>query len=254
MKVLFAFLRFCCIMEAVILMPKDKNIHSGHRDRVRERFCETGLDSFADHNVLELVLFYSVPRRDTNELAHRLIKHFGSLPAVFEASVERLMEVPGISYNSAVLIRLFTEVGKRYAMSKQKKGVVLDDMETAANYVSGLFIGDSVESFYIICLDGRNKVICCEKHSSGTATNSSVTIPFVIDSVTKHKARSVILAHNHPASYARPSYEDVDITRRIKRLLDEMHIHLIDHIIVGYDGKCVSMSASRMMSEDYGVN
>ena len=235
-------------------MPKDKSIHSGHRDRVRERFCKTGLDSFADHNVIELVLYYSVPRKDTNEIAHRLIEHFGSFSAVFEASVERLMEVPGISYNSAVLIRLFNEVGKRYAMSKQGKGVVLDDMKKAADYASGLFIGDKYESFFVICLDGRNRVICSDRHSVGTVANLSVSIPLVLDSAVKHNARGVILAHNHPSAYSQPSCEDIDVTRRIKQLLDEMHIHLIDHIIVGYDGKCTSMSASRMLNEEYGVN
>ncbi len=222
-------------------MSENKSIHNGHRQRVRERFCETGLESFADHNVLELVLFYSVPRKDTNELAHSLIEHFGSLYAVFEASVERLMEVPGISYNSAVLIKLFPEVLKRYSLSKQGKGIVLKNIKDIADYVSGFFIGESVESFYVVCLDGKNKVICSEKHSVGSTSVTAVVIPRVIDSAVKHKASGIIIAHNHPSTSAQPSGDDRCITSKIGKLLEEMRIQLIDHIIVGFDGKCTSM-------------
>ena len=234
-------------------MPeKNKNIHSGHRNRVKERFCETGLSSFADHNILEFVLFYSVPRKDTNELAHRLIEHFGSLHAVFEASVERLMEVPGISYNSAVLIRLFPEVNKRYMLSKQGKRTRFKTMDDAANFVSNLFIGDSVESFYVICLDSNNRVICCDKHSSGSVTTTNVTISLVLDSAVRHKAVGVLLAHNHPSAIARPSNDDITTTRMIKDTLEKMHVNLIDHMIVGHDGKCISMKQLGLLNENYG--
>ena len=222
-------------------MSKDNNIHSGHRQRVRERFCETGLDSFADHNVLELVLFYSLPRKDTNGIAHRLLESFGSLSAVFEASVERLMEVPGITYNSAVLIHLFNEVARRYAISKMDDGIALSDTETAAKYAAGLFMGMGEEALYIICLDGRNRVICCELHSKGTVDTTEVCVRRVIDSAVKHRASKVILAHNHPAAALRPSQSDVETTKKIELLLDNMNIALADHIIVGGNGKCLSM-------------
>lgn len=241
-------------MVSVIEVPeKNKNVHAGHRSRVKERFCESGLSSFADHNILEFVLFYSVPRKDTNELAHKLIEHFGSLYAVFEASVERLMEVPGISYNSAVLIRLFPEVNKRYMLSKRGKNVVFNTMDDVAAYVPSLFLGDSVESFYIICLDAQNRVICNEKHSTGSVISTDVRISTVIDSAVRHKAVGVLLAHNHPSTIARPSAEDISTTANIKEMLGKMKIKLIDHVIVGYDGKCASMSQLGLLDDIYGV-
>lgn len=220
---------------------KKKNLHSGHRNRVRERFCETGLSSFADHNVLEFILFYSVPRKDTNELAHKLLERFGSLHAVFEASVERLMEVPGISYNSAVLIRLFPEVNKRYMLSKQGKRPRFKSIKEVAEYVSSLFIGDSVESVYVICLDSYNRVICCDKHSTGSTTSTSISVSLVVDCAVRHKAAGVILAHNHPDTVARPSREDISATLKVKDALENMRIKLVDHVTVGSDGKCASM-------------
>lgn len=220
---------------------------------MRERFCESGLSSFADHNVLELILFYSVPRKDTNELAHGLLNHFGSLTAVFEASVERLMEVPGITYNSAVLIKLFTEVGKRYAVSKHDKGFIFKDSKQVAKYVSSLFIGESTELFYVICLNGRNQIISSDKHSNGSVNSTSVSIPVVLDTVARHKASGVILAHNHPSTVATPSNDDIETTQKLDKLLKEMRITLIDHIIVGCDGKCVSLNDLGRIREYCGV-
>ena len=241
------------MLSVIYVTDNNKNVHSGHRSRVKERFCETGLSSFADHNILEFVLFYSVPRKYTNVLAHNLIEHFGSLHAVFEASVERLMEVPGISYNSAVLIRLFPEVNKRYMLSKQGKRPSLNSVDIAAEYAASLFIGDSVESFYIICLDSNNRVICCEKHSSGSVTSTDVRISTVIDCAVCHKAVGVILAHNHPSALARPSHDDISTTNKIKEILDRMQIKLIDHIIVGRNGKCSSILQLGLLNDTYGV-
>lgn len=235
-------------------MSNEKNVHSGHRMRVKERFCEAGLSSFADHNVLELVLFYSVPRKDTNELAHRLLDHFGSLHAVFEANVERLMEVPGISYNSAVLIKLFTEVSKRYSVSKNGKRVVFKSTDDIAKYVSGLFIGETIESFYILCVDGRGCLMSCEKHSTGSVLNAPVCIPVVIDTVVRNKACAVIVAHNHPNNTADPSGDDIEITKKLYKLLKAMNITLLDHVVVGCDGKCRSIEDIRRLECNYEVN
>lgn len=218
-----------------------KNVHSGHRNRIKERFCAEGLDFFADHNVLELVLFYSVPRRDTNELAHRLLEHLGSLSAVFEADVGRLMQVPGITYNTAVLIKLFPAVARRYSMSKFETGTVMDNTGIAADYAASLFLGESEEVTYVICLDGKNKVLCCDRFSRGSVNTTEISVRGIVDCVIRHKAVKVILTHNHPSGMARPSYEDIETTRKICSVLSEMNIVVEDHITVGGNGKCASM-------------
>lgn len=237
----------------MITIEDNKNVHSGHRKRVKERFCESGLSSFADHTVLELVLYYSIPRKDTNVLAHKLLDHFGSLHAVFEAELGRLMEVPGISYNSAVHIKLFPEVFKRYSMSKAGKKVVFSDYGVIADYVSGLFFGESAESLYVICLDGRNAVISCTRHSTGSASGTSVSNSMIIDDATCHKARGIVIAHNHPATIAEPSPADYEVTKKLYHLLKEMDIELVDHIIFGCDGKCASIRDRMMLDGRYGV-
>lgn len=230
-------------------MSDAANLHSGHRDRVRERFCAEGLDSFADHNVLEFLLFYSIPRKDTNELAHRLILHFGSLCGVFDASIERLMEVKGISYSTAVLIKLAVAVGRRYEIMKHDVGTVLDSTDIAADYIAPFFMGESEEIVYAICLDGKNKVIATEKISKGSITTSEVSVRSIVDCVVKHKAVKVILSHNHPASKARPSYEDIQTTKKIRNVLTELAVCLEDHIIIGNDGKTASMRELGILSE-----
>ncbi len=229
-------------------MEKPRNIHSGHRDRVRERFCSEGLDYFADHNVLEFLLFYSVPRKDTNELAHRLISHFGSLTGVFDASVERLMQVKGMTYNSAVLLKLAVAVGRRYQIAKHDVGTVLEDTSIAADFAASLFMGESEEVVFVICMDGKNKVICAERISKGSVNTTDVSIRSIIDSVVKHKAVKVILAHNHPAAKARPSCDDIQTTRKVYSVLEEIGIPLEDHIIVGSDGKTSSMRELELLN------
>ncbi|MBQ9557177.1 MAG: hypothetical protein IJU94_01065 [Clostridia bacterium] len=222
-------------------MPKEKNIHSGHRIRVKNRFCKDGLDSFADHNVLELMLFYSVPRKDTNELAHRLIESFGSFHAVLEASKERLMEVPGVTENTAVLIRLFNEVGRRYNISRVRKGIKLNDMASLLKYAAELCAGKSNEVLYIICLDCCGRLLGTDLHTQGTEDATEVCMRRVIDSAVKNKAKMVVLVHNHPISDTTPSPGDIQTTLRIKALLSELNINLADHIIVDSTGQCESM-------------
>ena len=224
-------------------MLAKKNMHSGHRDRVRDRFTADGLDSFADHNILELILFYSVPRRDTNELAHRLLEHFGSIPAVLDASVERLTEVPGITYNTAVLLHLFPAVYKRYELSKHSSGKELGTVAALYDHVSELFIGESEEVLYVVCLDGKNRLICEEKISSGSVNATAVSANRVLDCALRNKAASLVMAHNHPGNDARPSIADIYSTERIEKALGAVSILLQDHIIVGSDGKIASMRA-----------
>lgn len=136
----------------------EKNLHEGHRKRVKERFIIEGLDSFNDHQVLELLMFYAIPMKDTNELAHKMIKEFGSLSGLFEANPKDICNKCGVSENSAILISLIPSLARRYFKGKWGEKIVLNSASKAGEYSVSLFVGKHYENFYIICLDSQNKV------------------------------------------------------------------------------------------------
>lgn len=223
-------------------------IHDGHRERMRQRFLRYGLDSFEDHNVLELLLFYAVPRKDTNELAHRLLETFGSLDKVMEASQEALMAVPGMGESAAALLRLIPAAGQRYLMAKQETGSVLNNSTKTGNYLLPRFLSATEEMAYILCLDGKMAVLDCVRLGEGSISSVCLNVRTVVQVALDKRAACVILAHNHVSGVALPSAEDREATRRIQRALETVGICLLDHIIVA-DGDFVSMSDSGMLEQ-----
>ena len=210
-------------------------IHDGHRGRLREQFNQHGLDSFNDITALELLLFYSVPRKDTNEIAHRLLGHFGSLHDVFNASLEELMEVPGISFNSAVLISLLPQLMKKVEMSKVSGMKTINSVSDAAEYFIPRFMNERDELLLILCLDSKNNIICCREIARGTVNSVDANSRRIVEMALKHKAVSVILAHNHPRGVAVPSREDDHTTQYIYKALRLVGINLDDHLIIADD-------------------
>ncbi len=206
--------------------------HSGHRKRMRERFLRHGLDNFKDHEILELLLFYAQPRMDMNETAHALLETFGSLDAVFEATPEALMTVPGIGESAAALIRLIPAAARRYRMAKEERGVILATSEEAGRYLIPRFMNCREETVYLVCLDAKLKVLDCRQVGSG----STVSVPFrlrkIVEVALMHNATAVILAHNHTSGIALPSKEDEITTLRVRDVLAEVGVVLYDHIIV----------------------
>ena len=140
-------------------------VHDGHRARMKARFVRSGLDNFDDHSVLELLLFYAVPRRDVNELAHALLDHFGTLDAVFEASFEDMMRVPGVGENVATLLTLIPQVGRRYQMAKRRQQTILRSSEDAGHYLVPLYLYERTEVVYLLCLDAKGGLISCRERS-----------------------------------------------------------------------------------------
>lgn len=207
-------------------------VHDGHRARLREKFTEHGLETFNDVNALELLLFYSVPRKDTNELAHRLIQHFGSLSEVFNASVEELTEVQGISYNSAVLISLMPQLYKKAEISSISQMKKIKNSRDAGAYLLPRFLNERDEVLYMLCLDTKRDVICCREVARGTVNSIDVSARRVVETALKVKANSVIIAHNHPRGILMPSKEDENFTKELMRSLNVVGIKLEDHIIV----------------------
>ena len=212
---------------------KPENLHENHRARVRETFKRAGSDGMPDHNLLELLLFYSIPRKDTNEIAHRLIAAFGSLSRVFDASYEELMEIDGIGESSALLISMIPSICRRYIESSNSPKVNLSEPEEAMNYIIRKYYGSNkVESFYMLCLDAVGNLINCCKLGEGTPGSVIVDKRKVLETALRNKADKVIFAHNHPNGIAAPSKDDINMTSELSSVLFSVGIRLADHIIV----------------------
>jgi len=208
-------------------------IHDGHRERLRGRFIKHGLESFNELNALELLLFYAIPRKDTNVIAHNLLDTFGSLSNVFDASHQELMAVDGIGETAASLIRLVPQIMKCAAMNEAQRRVSIPDIKAAANFLKPYFMSARDELFVVLCLDARNNVICCEVMSKGVVNSVEVNIRRVLETVIKAKASSIVIAHNHPDGNPMPSMEDDATTKQLYITMSSLGIEVFDHIVFG---------------------
>ena len=226
------------------------SIHDGHRQRLKERFLTEGLDGFSEVQVLELLLFYAIPRKDTNPIAHALLDRFGSLSQVLEAPQEALCEVAGISANSAVLLRLVTEVGRYYLVNRTTKHTILSTVDQCAMYMVPFFFGRRTETVFLLCLDAKCKVLCCREVGEGSVNSAAVSVRRIVEVALAANATTVVLAHNHPSGLAIPSEEDIYTTRRVAAALHTVEITLADHIVVA-DDDYVSMVQSGYRIDDF---
>lgn len=213
---------------------------------MKRKMLEQGLDSFDDHNVLELLLFYALPRQDTNPLAHALLDHFGSLEAVFEAPLEELVKVPGIGENAATLLKLIPAVSRRYEMCKNDFSEILDSTTKAGDYLAARYLYERDEVVYIVCLDAKRRVICCKALFRGDVNSAEVSVRKIAELALVKNASAIILSHNHTSGIALPSREDERTTKRVKDALAPMGITLLDHIIVAGDDY-ISMAESGLL-------
>ena len=220
----------------------NESLHTGHRHRLRERYRTEGLEHFADHEVLELLLFSSHARGDTNPIAHALLDNYGTLKGVLEASPEDLLRVKGIGEESAVLISLMVPMFRRYAASQREAKRRILGSEDAAAYCASLLTGLRNERFYVLCLDKKGYLLGARLASEGTLDQVPAYPRLVAEIALRHNAASVILCHNHPSGDSTPSRDDLTLTHRLDRLLEDMEISLLDHIIVGA-GDCYSLAA-----------
>lgn len=208
-------------------------IHDGHRDRLRETFVKNGLDDFHPHNVLELLLFYSVPRKDTNEIAHGLIDEFGSIDRVFDADIEQLVKVKGITYNSAVLIKMIPQLARYYMSHKAQRGEALKGVKLMGEYFVSKFIGEVHEVLYILFLDNKLQIVACKKMAEGNTESVEMRIDQIIRLAANIEATRVVISHNHPDGNPTPSSEDIALTLRLHEALKLINKELVDHIVVG---------------------
>ena len=193
-------------------------LHDGHRQRAKDRYRQLGADALADHELLELALFYAIPRQDTNETAHRLLKRFRSLQGVLQATPEELEREEGVGRSAALLLCLIGDISRRARIT-------------------------SLPEKILNCLDGKGKLLTCRCIGKGTVSASPVHVRQVVENALYAGASTIILAHNHPSGVALPSDADVLVTRRIQEALAPLGIRLADHIIVA-DDDYVSMAES----------
>lgn len=217
-------------------------LHDGHRQRKRERFLKQGADGLADHEVLELLLYYAIPRRDTNETAHRLLQKFGTLQNVFNAPAEELSRVEGMGEGAALFLTLLPAVYRR-TMRSTGPEKVLNSVEKCGRYFLSLLAQERQETLYQLCLDAKGKLLTCKKLSQGSADCTALSVRQVVENALLSGASAVVLAHNHPSGVALPSENDRAVTLWVRDALKTMDIRLLDHIIVA-DGDYVSMNQS----------
>lgn len=226
------------------------NIHSGHRSRLKERFASHGLEAMSDIEALEMLLYYALPRRDTNVIAHKLLERFGSYRAVLEADESELREVPGVGENAAMLIRLVRELNRRYLLDRKKgKRILLRTTPEMGEYLLPLFAYATDEVAYAISLGSACNVIACHKLASGMGNSVEFSSRELVEIALQDKAVFILLAHNHLSDVALPSATDVLATNSICEALRYVGVRLTDHIIVS-DGDFVSLRESGYFSED----
>lgn len=233
-------------------------IHQGHRKRLKERFCLEGLDHFNEINVLEMLLFYCIPRQDTNALAHRLLERFGSFSNVLEAPREELMEVKGVAENVAIYLSMIREVSRYYEVGRSAKNgnepVVLDRVDDIGEYMKPYFIGRTRETVFLLCLDSKCRVICCKKIGEGSVNTAALSIRKVVEVALNSHAVSVAVAHNHPSGFALPSPEDIQTTKQLEKALQAVDIVLVDHLIYAEDDYVsIALSAYYRPERNWGM-
>lgn len=214
--------------------------HENHRQRMKQRLLAEGLDHFSDVQFLELLLCYCIPRKDTNPIAHRLLKHFGSVSQVLEAPVEELQKVEGVGAQSALFLHMLPQAFRFYQVDKNRKIHALTTLEKCGEYLARYFQGRRNESVFLLCLDAKCRVLCCRQLTEGSVNSANLSVRQVVEVALGVGATSVVLAHNHPSGVALPSGEDIQSTRRIAAALRAVEVNLADHIVVS-DGDYVSM-------------
>jgi DNA repair protein RadC len=220
-----------------------ENVHGGHRERQRQKFRAHGLESFTDVEALELLLYYAIPRRETNTLAHALLERFGSFRGVMEADAAELAAVPGIGESAATLLRLVTALNQRYLGAARSFGIPLADTAAVCAYLMPKFAYCSEEIALLVTLDSASRLIRCHRLAEGLRDKIVLSSRDIVALALRDQAVKVILAHNHVSGVALPSSADIRTTDHIRSALALISVELVDHIIV-CDNDCVSMRDS----------
>lgn len=220
--------------------------HSGHRDRLRDRFMNGGSDALPDYELMELVLFRAIVRRDTKPLAKALVARFGSFAGAISAPEPLLREVPGVSDRVVEELKLTRAAALRLMQGEVLNRPVLSSWSKVISYCQAAMAFEPREQFRILFLDKRNKLIADELQQSGTVDHTPVYVREVVKRGLELSASALILVHNHPSGDPTPSRADVEMTRQVIDAAKPLGIVVHDHIIVGRDGHA-SLKGLRMI-------
>ena len=213
-------------------MPdKPKHRHTGHRERMKAEFLARGLEGWPDHRVLELLLFYTIPQGDVNDLAHELVERFGSLAGVLDASVEELKKVKGVGDHTAVFLRMLPAVLGRYQGARTRLSAIINSPEEAYAWLEPYFFGARNEMVYVLCLDGKRQVLGVRKVAEGSIELAEVNTRRIAEEAIGLRAAQIYVAHNHVSNLAIPSQADWLTTDTLRGALRPIGIELIDHLV-----------------------
>lgn len=221
----------------------------GHRERLRKKFIANGIEAFLPHEILELILTYSIPRKDTKALAWTLLKKFGTLSDVLDAKEEDLQKVKGLGPSSVVLIKLIRSVMRNYSLEKIKDREEISNPEKLLEFCKASLQGRQEEAFEVIFLTIRNTVIAVERLFQGTLDRARINPRIILERAFFHNAAGLIFVHNHPSGEPSPSNEDRYLTNTISSLTTHLGIAVVDHIIVGR-GKAFSLKSNSYISNE----
>jgi len=220
-----------------------KPAHIGHRQRMKKRFSDSGLDSFLDHEVLELLLTYAIARKDTKPIAWALLKRFGSLADVLDADKAALEQIDGVGENTALFLKLIRGTLKKYTQARLPKRIPITNPQQVMEYCKASLSGKQYECLEIIFLSVRSTLIGTQIIASGSLAEVAVTPRMIVQSALDKKAAAIILVHNHPSGDVSPSKEDIELTQQTLQAAQLMDITLHDHLIVSR-GQCYSLKAA----------
>ena len=215
----------------------------GHRKRLKERFMQSGLDDFNEYNALELLLFYTIPQKDTNPIAHRLIDRFGSFTDVLDADYDELMSVDGVSEHTATFLKLIPQSARYYESRKIAQKRVFTTKQDIGDYLVGKYVGVTKETVYMLLLDNKKRLISCERVYEGSVNSSGVSVRRMAETALKKRAAAVVIAHNHPDGLAIPSADDLILTKSLEAALQTLEIHFLDHYIIADNKFCMLLGA-----------
>lgn len=207
-------------------------VHDGHRGRLKKRFVDHGLENFNDINLLELLLFYAIPRKDTNPIAHALLDRFGSLTGVFNAKKDELVKVAGIGPSAATLIKLIPQVAKRYSIEGNENKMFIRSSKELGDFFIPRFMYAKNEELYTVCLDDKCSILCVQKLSEGIPNATEISIRKLLDVALRCNSTQVAIAHNHPDGLLIPSNADICLTERVKSVLEATGVHFLGHVLV----------------------
>jgi len=221
-------------MERIVLgIDKNKNIHSGHRQRMRDRALKNGAESLETHELMEMILYYTNPRLNTNEKAHEILNEYDmSLSLLFNSDPYDFQRRCGINENTAVFFMLVGEILRRYDEARWKPKKIIDSSDLAGGYAKFLLSHEKYECFYAICLDSKSCLLSSVLISEGTISETHVYVRKIIEASLKFNARSIIIAHNHPGGSLVPTSSDVKTTAIVTKALNLIDVFVVDHIIV----------------------